>query len=101
MFPLKSSSQAQEKASAIADRKPENYWLRRIWLGFLIAYPIVITLFTFCMVWLDSVGFIGVKVPVLMSLIGKTAATDIGIISYAAITKNLFPSPSFTKILVE
>ena len=53
------------------------------------------------MVWLDSVGFIGVKVPVLMSLIGKTAATDIGIISYAAITKNLFPSPSFTKILVE
>ena len=71
--------QEQKEASAIADRKPENYWFRKIWLGFLILYPSIITGVVFYVVYLDGVGCIDIPIPVLVTLIGKTAATGVGV----------------------
>ena len=64
-------------------------------------YSSAITVFVFYMVWLDSVECIDIPIPVLVTLIGKTAATDIGAVSYAAITKNLFPERNSNKTMAE
>lgn len=101
MVLLKSSSRVQKRASAIADQKAEDTRFRWAWMWFLICYPSVITLLVFCMVWLDGAGCLEVPVSVLLSLIGKTAVTDIGIISYVTITKSLFPPPPVNKSLVK
>ena len=71
-------------------------------MSFLIAYPSIFTFLAFLGVWLDGAGCINVPASVLIALIAKTAATDIGVISYVTITKSLFPDSSTnTKRLME
>ena len=64
--------------------------------------PGIFTGLAFLPAWLDGIGHVEISESVLPALRGKAVASDIGVISYVTITKNLFPYSSSTdKKLVE
>ena len=72
----------------------EDYTLKCVWMGFLIAYPSFFTFLTFVVLALVGYGCMSLDTLLLLALIGKTTVSDIAIVSYVMITKSLFP---FTK----
>ena len=78
-------------AKSITEQKPRSYAFQWVWISFLVAYPFFFTLFTFIIVVFVGLGCMKLDATLLLALIGKTAVTDIGIISYVTVTKSLFP----------
>lgn len=78
-------------AKSITEQRPRSYAFQWVWILFLITYPVLFTSLTFIVIAFVGFGCMKLDTPLLLALIGKTAVTDIGIISYVTITKNLFP----------